>query len=288
MKTILVMQGIPSSGKSTYAKKFVGDYPSYVRVCRDDLRRMRGKYWVPNQEGMISAWEDHCVEEALKEHNVIIDATNLNPKTISKWEALAHKFGAKIEYHMMETSLEDCVARDALRGDEMVGEKVIHEFYNKYMVYNLKDKKVEKVSQNPDLPKAIIVDLDGTLCIHNGRGPFEYDKCDTDLPNTPVILVVDRFSNRVQNYHVIFLSGREDSCREKTVIWLSTQGFSGFHLYMRKTGDHRKDCIIKKEIFDAEIKDKYYVEFCLDDRKQVVDLWRSMGLTCLQVAEGNF
>ena len=61
-----------------------------------------------------------------------------------------------------------------------------------------------------------------------------------------------------------------------------------YELHMRKTGDSRKDCIVKKEIFDAEIKDKYYIEFILDDRDQVVKMWRSMGLTCLQVADGNF
>ena len=57
---------------------------------------------------------------------------------------------------------------------------------------------------------------------------------------------------------------------------------------MRKTGDNRKDCVVKREIFDAEIKDKYYIKFILDDRNQVVDMWRKMGLTCLQVADGDF
>ena len=57
---------------------------------------------------------------------------------------------------------------------------------------------------------------------------------------------------------------------------------------MRKNGYNKKDSIVKKEIFDEYIKDKYYVEFILDDRNQVVDMWREMGLTCLQVAEGNF
>ena len=57
---------------------------------------------------------------------------------------------------------------------------------------------------------------------------------------------------------------------------------------MRTPKDNRKDCIIKRELFDAHIKGKYYIDFVLDDRNQMVDLWRSMGLTCLQVADGNF
>ena len=57
---------------------------------------------------------------------------------------------------------------------------------------------------------------------------------------------------------------------------------------MRRTYDRRKDCVIKMEIFEQYINNIYFVEFCIDDRTQVVELWRSLGLTCLQVADGNF
>jgi adenylate cyclase class IV len=57
---------------------------------------------------------------------------------------------------------------------------------------------------------------------------------------------------------------------------------------MRKTGDNRPDNIVKKEIFDSNIKNNYYIEFVLDDRNKVVKMWRELGLTCLQVADGNF
>jgi len=57
---------------------------------------------------------------------------------------------------------------------------------------------------------------------------------------------------------------------------------------MRPTGDNRKDAIVKREIFDREIRDRYRILFVLDDRNQVVDMWRELGLTCLQVAPGDF
>ena len=59
-------------------------------------------------------------------------------------------------------------------------------------------------------------------------------------------------------------------------------------LAMRKAGDTRKDSIIKKEMFEEYVEDKYKILFVLDDRNQVVEFWRSLGLTCLQVAEGDF
>ena len=58
-------------------------------------------------------------------------------------------------------------------------------------------------------------------------------------------------------------------------------------LLMRKNNDNRKDSIIKLELF-KEICNDYNIVCAIDDRQQVVDLWRSIGLRCLQVAPGNF
>jgi len=58
---------------------------------------------------------------------------------------------------------------------------------------------------------------------------------------------------------------------------------------MRPEGNNEKDSIIKKRLYDQHIMGKYDIEFVLDDRDQVVEMWRNqIGLTCLQVAYGNF
>ena len=140
-------------------------------------------------------------------------------------------------------------------------------------------------------PVAIICDLDGTLAIHDGRGPYEYDQCDTDLVNEAVreVLLCIKENPYTQIERIIYVSGREDSCREKTLTWLKQHMcyFDGL-LFMRRTKDHRKDFIVKEEIYREHIEPHYDVLFCLDDRDQVVKLWRSLGLTCFQVAEGSF
>ena len=114
--------------------------------------------------------------------------------------------------------------------------------------------------------------------------------CDKDLLNEPVASIVRKFLGKIQ---IIYASGREDFCREKTVNWIQDVvklDIKNNHdpLFMRKTGDHRRDVIIKKEIFDREIKGKYFIEFAIDDRNSVVELWRSLGLTCLQCDRGDF
>lgn len=278
------LKGLPGSGKTTFAKKFVEKNADWVRVSRDDLRNMRGKYWLPKQEKLISAWEQENIASALEyKYNVVVDATNFNKKYVEEIKDLCKMVDSNVEFEtkFFDVSLEKCIKRDLERPNS-VGEKVIRNFYKKYIEEDI------TIKQDASLPHAIICDLDGTLCMHDGRTPYEYHKCDTDLINNTVHqLLVGRPDNTI----VIFMSGREDSCKQKTIDWLFLQG--GFkrdyyELFMRKTDDFRKDFIIKKELFDQHVKDKYYVEFVLDDRNQVVEMWRKLGLTCLQVAEGDF
>ena len=130
--------------------------------------------------------------------------------------------------------------------------------------------------------------MDGTLALHNGRSPFEYEKCDTDVLNTSVAAALSLFHDS-SHRTIIYLSGREDWCREKTEKWLRNHFmFPDGLLYMRPTGDSRRDCIVKKEIFDREVKGKYFVEVCFEDRDQMVKLWRDLGFPTWQVNYGNF
>ena len=137
--------------------------------------------------------------------------------------------------------------------------------------------------------EVVLCDIDGTVALHGDeRCHFEYEKCDGDKPNQPVINLVRRIEPHTK---VIFLSGREDRVHDLTVKWLTRHRIwqrDISKLFMRKTGDRRPDYIIKRELFDAHILNRYDVWFVLEDRDQVVTLWRELGLTCLQVAFGDF
>lgn len=144
--------------------------------------------------------------------------------------------------------------------------------------------------------KTIICDLDGTLCniehrLHFLDGKKDWDSfygaCPDDIPNLWCVSLIE--SMYAQGYSIVFVSGRRESTREQTVAWLQQYLKDGMwaELYMRKDGDYRKDSIIKKEIYDEHLSERNIL-FVLDDRRQVVDMWREQGLVCLQVAEGNF
>jgi hypothetical protein len=134
---------------------------------------------------------------------------------------------------------------------------------------------------------AIICDLDGTLAIIGDRSPYDGSSCDKDKPNWPVILCV--LAMYREKYDIIFMSGRYSKYRAPTEVfikrWLPDVPYE---LFMRANGDNRKDAIVKQELYDANVRNQYNVLFVLDDRNQVVDFWRSIGLTCFQVAPGDF
>lgn len=138
----------------------------------------------------------------------------------------------------------------------------------------------------------VIVDVDGTIALRDGpgaRGPYDYHRVSEDTPNRPVIAVVEALA-RAGN-EIVFLSGREavPGCYDDTAAWIEAHlDIDRFELYLRAHGDHREDFIIKRELFEAHLAGRNILAV-IDDRTQVVRMWRGdLGLTCLQVADGDF
>lgn len=133
--------------------------------------------------------------------------------------------------------------------------------------------------------KAIICDLDGTLFICGDRGPYEHDLCTEDSVNHAVASVVRAFHPLC---HILLVSGREEKFITKTMWALAFQKIPYAHLWMRVTGDKRSDEVVKRELYEQHIQSQYNVIFVLDDRNRVVKMWREIGLSCFQVADGDF
>lgn len=302
MKKIIILQGPPASGKSTLALQLHLEDRTRVIVSRDAIRESRGEYWLPDQEDYISEIEMFQVKTALK-HNLtpIIDATNLNPKTIEKWKNLAEEENVEIKWIECVVDFKEACKRDEERGNK-VGKKVLKKFYQQYypqLLYKFQDDRLLKPFESK--PKVILCDLDGTLALRTNRSPYDFEKVDTDVCDFRLAELIKTLNVETQ-YDIIFLSGREDigNCREKTEKWLhdnvqfqyweSLPGVKedNWKLLMRKKGDHRPDEIVKKEIYETEIAPHYDVVAVFDDRDKVVKMWRDLGLLCCQVYYGNF
>ena len=287
MAKLIITRGLPGSGKSYWANQQEG----FVVVEKDEIRKdleKTGWKWSRENEKDVLKIQADMILILLKEGQDIIAADTNFGKHEARLKNIADQVGADFAVKdFSEVPLELCLERNRNR-DKKVPEEFIMKQYNDYIVPNMKIEKVEWVE---GLPTAIICDLDGTLAIHQGRSPYDEEKCDTDALNKNVHFVLDSLDRRVN--HIFFVSGRKDKgeVRLKTTKWLEKWGFFlGSHrtLLMRAGEDNRNDAIVKNEIFDQNIRGRYNVMCVLDDRDRVVKRWREMGLTCLQVAPGNF
>lgn len=116
-----------------------------------------------------------------------------------------------------------------------------------------------------------------------------FESCKDDSPIQTTIDIVSYLRAR---YPVMFCSGRPEEYKGLTMNWLAAHGIGlgggDTALIMRPTGDMRQDYIVKKELYLTHIEPFYTVKCVFDDRQQVVDMWRSLGLICYQVAKGDF
>jgi len=301
-KKIIVNVGIPGSGKTTYSKEFVSSTTNWVRVCRDDYRFMLQNLPMLPGKGEVLVTDlvfSTAKKALLSGFNVILDATHVQLKYINQ---VVEELGemAEIEFNLFDTPLEVCIERDLAR-DRTVGEDII-----KKMHENLENLKKEfdfqsipqksriktDISKNwegdrSDLRYAFITDIDGTVAHMNGkRGPFDWSKVGLDDPDMAVILTLRALKSTGAT--ILAVSGRDGSCRKETEEWLRKYEVPFDALFMRPTGDFRKDSLIKKEIYEKDIKDNFNVVMVFDDRDQVVETWRKLGLKCAQVEPGMF
>lgn len=288
---IIMTKGLPASGKSTWAKEFVTKSGGrYKRINKDDLRVMldNGK-WSKNNESFILSVRDQMIIHALNNGiSVIVDDTNFAPKHEKTLRDIAYNFNGmkpktKVEVEIKDftdVSVEECIKRDANRTNS-VGAGVIRQMYNQYL---------RPKNNSPELivgvPKAIICDIDGTLALFGDNSPYDRD-FNQDVVSKEVREIVNIYHST--GTKVIIVSGRKNKYLEVTEKWLKDNSVNYDEIFMpRADNDMRKDYILKEEIYRNNIQGKYNVFFVLDDRSQVVRLWRDLGIKTLQVADGDF
>jgi predicted kinase len=255
---LVVTRGLPGCGKTTWALAWVAeDRSGRARVNRDDLRAMiDGGAWAAGvTEEKVARARDAVIGDLLRDGvDVVCDDTNLAARTVRELVTVAGRNGADVEVKdMTGVPLETCLARDAAR-DHPVGEAAI------------RDRTVARIGD---------------------RSPYDESLVHLDTPNPPVIAVVRAL--HAAGHQIVYCSGRTERSRPATAAWLTRHVAVPYaDLLLRPAGDQRRDAIVKLELFDTHVRDNYAVLCVLDDRKQVVATWRSIGLTVLAVAEGDF
>lgn len=151
--------------------------------------------------------------------------------------------------------------------------------------------------------KNVIFDLDGTLALIDNRrsistkpnGKIDWDvffdpkNIDLDKPNHPVIKMSQLLKQ--QGFRIVILSGRLKTTKDATIEWLNKFDVPFDVIKLRPDNKEFKfmpDDELKKRWLDQLFTNTDDILCVFDDRDKVVKMWRDSGLTCFQVAEGNF
>lgn len=320
---LLILSGLPASGKTKYAKEWLAEDPEHRRrVNYDDLRlELFGANWRWNRKdetvmktvARVKAAE--CLETGF---SVVIDNTSLSSAVRKSWRQFGESLGAEVIEQEFDTDVFTCVERDRERkGSARVGAAVI---WRMALTYGFVDWD--------NLPSSLVIcDIDGTVADCSHRLKFltptihHAENCALATPpeekvclncgkrasknwaafNKPENLLLDQpivpICNLVRLLHdrgsfIIFLTGRGTDVGITTEEWFELHGMgsedlNNSMLLMRQVGDHRSDVIVKREILDYLPKSR--IRYVLEDRTRVVEeVYRSAGLTVLQPARGDF
>lgn len=304
MRTIILIKGIPASGKSTWALKEMNSHRGkYKRFNKDEMRKMiDGEHRSPDCEDFIVDVRVEGIELALTQgYDVILDDTNFSNKNFYMACEIAERIGdVRVMEKFFEIKLKDALRNNAQRPNP-IPEHIIESMYEKH----IKNSRVEirdvyyppsiRPHQVPTgkLP-AVVCDLDGTLALAFDRNYFDNSKIDTDTVNE---FMLRQLGMHIKNSdHIIFVSGRPKSAEDDTTLWIH-EAFNkmvsmkyvpdnipiSFKLFLRTEGDMRPDAIVKKEIYEQHIKEEFDVIAVYDDRQKVVNMWRQIGLPVFQV-----
>lgn len=286
---VVITRGLPASGKTTYARNWVSiDEANRVRIEKDDIRNESrlfrdGAYnHRRGDEAIVVRERDKRIHDALSSGKSVISSdTNLVKKHVSQITAIARQYDAEVEVKdFFDVPISELIERDAQR-EFPVGEQVIRKMFHE----NVKTLPTF-LKFDQTLPFVVVCDLDGTLTLGpKNRSPYDWAKVGNDDINLGVAHMLDGV--RVINHAKVFIfSGRDSVCRPETEDWLERNDIEYDELYMRPKDDNRSDEIIKSEMIEAYIKDKYNVLIWFDDRVRVATMLRDVyGINVAQLGD---
>lgn len=309
MKRLILTIGAPASGKSTWAQTRAKEYDGVTIAERDQIREEYAKSigrvpwdkdWGDEEEKEVTAIQTSKVVSDLERfQEVIVSDTNLNLRTRLKWQHMAKELGVElihVRFPVFHNVLLRCNAkRESWKRvpDKIMNRMIINMVenfpvgVNDNAYYGVSNGGIQHGSGIGTF-KGVVVDLDGTLAEIHDRSPYEDEKVEQDRINSDVLDVVKGLHSL--GYDITIMSGRDEGrSRAPTRRWLNAHGVPYNRLYMRPPGDSIKDNVVKHDLMIGLYEVHGAVPcMAIDDRDQVVRLWRDMGIRCLQVADGNF
>lgn len=141
--------------------------------------------------------------------------------------------------------------------------------------------------------KAIIVDMDGTICENvTGRPWYGEGAADGMMTDAPYTDIINMLRTYLENYEIqlLILTGRDGTkdVRAATLAWLETNWFYPDRLFMRRPGDYSKTAAFKEKTYVEKIEPYYDVVMVFEDNNACVQMFRDKGLIVLQPQNSDY
>lgn len=306
---IVLTVGVSGSGKTTKVTQLIRANPDLkmLDLNRDALRRELFKFEQWSEYKFTTENEALCTQLQInraidflnnnKSGVVFISDTNINPNVRAKWESIAHELDVELVYHLHLTPTETIMNRNDTREYPVTNSVIVSQTNALYKKEENKEflmkelgkymNRVFALFDQADLVHPVVVDIDGTVADHTGiRSPFDESKVSLDKPRENVITVVRAL--KAAGEEILFCSGRHITCLDATKEWLETHVISDSRVFMRAADNNLPDYVVKPYLIAQSQAVYGKPKFFIDDRQQVVDMYRAAGFEVMQVAPGNF
>ncbi len=319
---IVVLVGPSGCGKSSFAEQHLGPYD----VLSSDAFRGLVAGDPGDQSATSAAFSllgQALSERARRRRLTVIDATNLTPRERRRFLGVARAHDLPSLAIVFGLPLGSCQQQAGARTDRTVPPEVIAEQYATFrrhlptladepfddvVVFTsaeaLRDVEVSRETEvrpmtdraptadEPRLPPAVVIDLDGTLTSSAWRvRHLEGRRKDwarffagmgRDAPVRPLVELTGWIADLAT---VVLLTGRPDDHEPVIRRWLADHGVPYERLLMRSSGDRRPDTVVKRERYRRDIDPHFDVRLVIDDRPGVIEMWREEGLYVLTAVD---
>ena len=290
----LILVGTSASGKSTFTKTLDDSWiiserdihREHILVNIKQLCKSTDnifQFWKFKWEDEVNVYEQNDIKLSLDfNKNICFANTNLNKDRRDALKLKLEALGYEVEIKVfgLDLTFEELCKRDLWRKNS-VGRDII---WKQWKQFNA-EFGIKPIKFDATLPKRFLIDLDGTLALHNsGRNAFEWHRVKEDTVNEVVMAMMYGVTDNYRdNPMPIFMSGRDSICRKDTIDWLHgntkyNREWIAENLYMRAEGDMRPDTIVKEELIKNNLVDKYNIILALDDRLKVIRHYNLLGI----------
>lgn len=292
---LIILQGPPYSGKTTWAQDYVGTHPNAFVVEYKQLKEQYGDVRT------TQAVELAIIKTLLEQRaTVICDDCNVEPGHLEDLRTLANLTCTNVEMKTFYTPFRACLKEDYRRCDEglsFFGKGFLKAFYLRYYEKQYREEEctdfIPTDNYNPELPSCVLCSLDNLVALHQFRDSNAIDLMHTDVCNPLIKTLLERFI--LDGVTVFFVTGtRTKEAYAKTFDWLAKnfpyyktdmntmKKFYKWSLLMPKADPFSSVTGYCKELYEANVKGQFNVLAVFENNPAVAKMWQYEGLlTCL-------